>query len=98
MAFEEELDGAQVVLELKEEKIEVLEKEIENKRVSMREEQSEAQKKLDATITENQKLQSEETDLRLKNSELRLEYYKNVDKLTDKQKEIEAVKKRLTSG
>lgn len=98
MAFEEELDGAQVVLELKEEKIEVLEKEIENKRVSMREEQSEAQKKLDATITENQKLQSEETDLRLKNSELRLKYYKNVDKLTDKQKEIEAVKKRLTSG
>ena len=29
------------------------------------------------------------TDLRLKNSELRLEYYENVDKLTDKQKEIE---------
>lgn len=41
------------------------------------------------TIAENQKLQSETTDLRLKNSELRLEYYENVDKLTDKQKEIE---------
>ena len=31
--------------------------------------------------------------LRLKNSELRLEYYENVDKITDKQKEIEAAKK-----
>lgn len=91
--LEEEIEGAQVVLELKEERIESLEKEIENKRVSFREEQSEAQKKLDDTIAENQKLQSETTDLRLKNSELRLEYYENVDKLTDKQKEIEAAKK-----
>lgn len=33
------------------------------------------------------------TDLRLKNSDLRLEYYENVDRLTDKQKEIEAAKK-----
>lgn len=32
-------------------------------------------------------------DLRLKNSELRLEYYENVDKLTDKQKEIETAQK-----
>lgn len=76
----------------------ILEKEIENKRVGFKEEQLEAQKKLDDTIAENQKLQSETTDLRLKNSELRLEYYKNVDKLTDKQKEIEVAKKRLTSG
>ena len=38
-------------------------------------------------------MQLETTDLRLKNSELRLEYYENVDKLTDKQKEIEAAKK-----
>ena len=38
-------------------------------------------------------MQSETTDLRLKNSELRLEYYENVDKLTDKQKEIEAAQK-----
>lgn len=45
--------------------------------------------KMGDTIAENQKLQSETTDLRLKNSELRLEYYENVDKLTDKQKEIE---------
>lgn len=81
-ALEEEIEGAQVVLELKEERIESLEKEIENKRVSIRKEQSEAQK-----------LQSEETDLRLKNSELRLEYSENVDKLTDKQKEIEVTQK-----
>ena len=58
-----------------------------------RKEQSEAQKKLDDIIAENQKLQSETMDLRLKNSELRLEYYENVDKLTDKQKEIEVAKK-----
>ena len=38
-------------------------------------------------------MQLETTDLRLKNSELRLEYYENVDKLTDKQKEIEVAKK-----
>lgn len=35
----------------------------------------------------------ETTDLRLKNSELRLEYYENVEQLTDKQKEIETAKK-----
>lgn len=92
-ALEEEIEGAQVVLELKEERIESLEKEIESKRDSFRKEQSEAQKKLDDTIAENQKLQSETTDLRLKNSELRLEYYENADKLTDKQKEIEAAQK-----
>lgn len=63
------------------------------KRVGFKEEQLEAQKKLDDTIAENQKLQSETTDLRLKNSELRLEYYENVDKPTDKQKEIEVAKK-----
>ena len=70
-----------------------LEKEIENKRVSIRKEQSEAQKMLDDTKAETQKLQSEETDLRLMNSELRLEYSENVDRLTDKQKEIEAAQK-----
>ena len=92
-ALEEELEGAQVVLKLKEERIDSLEKEIESKRDSFRKEQSEAQKKLDDTITENHKLQSETTDLSLKNSELRLEYYENIDKLTDKQKEIEVAKK-----
>ena len=91
-ALEEELEGAQVVLELKEERIESLEKN-ESKMVCFRKEQSVAQKKLDDTIAENQKLQSETMDLRLKNSKLRLEYYENVDKLTDKQKEIEVVKK-----
>ena len=91
--LEEELEGAQVVLKLKEERIESLEKEIENKRVSIRKEQSEAQKMLDDTKAETQKLQSEEMDLRLKNSELGLEYCENVDKLTDKQKEIEAAQK-----
>jgi len=68
-------------------------KKIENKREGFRKEQFEAQKKLDDTIAKNQKLQSETTDLRIKNSELRLEYYENVDKLTDKQKEIEAAQK-----
>ena len=63
------------------------------KQDSFRKEQSEAQKKLDDTISENQKLQSETTDLRLKNSQLRLEYYENIDKLTDKQKEIEVAQK-----
>lgn len=66
VALEEELEGAQVVLELKEERIESLEKEIENKRISIRKEQSEAQKMLDYTKAETQKLQSEGTDLRLK--------------------------------
>ncbi|MFR3283036.1 MAG: hypothetical protein ACLTR6_00595 [Clostridium fessum] len=92
-ALEEEIEGAQVVLELKEERIDSLEKEIESKQDSFRKEQSEAQKKLDDTISENQKLQSETTDLRLKNSQLRLEYYENMDKLTDKQKEIEVAQK-----
>ena len=44
--LEEELEGAQVVLELKEERIESLEKEIESKRDSFRKEQSEAQRSL----------------------------------------------------
>ncbi len=92
-ALEEELEGAQVVLELKEERIESLEKEIENKRVSIRKEQSEAQKMLDDTKSETQKLQLEGTDLRLKNSELRLEYSENIDKLTDIRKEVEAAQK-----
>ena len=93
VALEEKLEGAQVVLELKEERIESLDKEIEDKRVSIRKEQSEAQKLLDDTKAETQKLQSEETDLRLKNSELRLGYSENVDKLTDKQKKIKAAQK-----
>lgn len=88
-ALEEKLEGAQVVLELKEERIESLEKEIEDKHVSIRKEQSEAQKMLDDTKAETRKLQFEGTDLRLKNSELRLEYSENVDKLTDIRKEIE---------
>ena len=92
-ALEEELEGAQVVLELKEERIESLEKEIEDKYVSIRKEQSEAQKMLDDTKAETRKLQLETTDLRLKNSELQLEYYDNLDQLADKQKEIEAAQK-----
>ena len=92
-ALEEEIEGAQVVLELKEERIESLEKEIEDKHVSIRKEQSEAQKMLDDTKAETRKLQLETTDLRLKNSELRLEYYENVDTLTDKKKEIDVAQK-----
>ena len=92
-ALEEELEGAQVVLELKEERIESLEKEIEDKHVSIRKEQSEAQKMLNDTKAETRKLQLETTDLRIKNSELRLEYYDNLDQLADKQKEIEAAQK-----
>ena len=91
--LEDELEGAQVVLELKEERIESLDKEIEDKHVSIRKEQSEAQKMLDDTKAETRKLQLETTDLRLKNSELRLEYYENVDKLTDKKKEIDVAQK-----
>lgn len=92
-ALAEELEGAQVVLELKEERIESLDKEIEDKHVSIRKEQSEAQKMLDDAKAETRKLQLETTDLRLKNSELRLEYYDNLDQLADKQKEIEAAQK-----
>lgn len=92
-ALEDELEGAQVVLELKEERIESLDKEIEDKHVSIRKEQSEAQKMLDDTKAEIRKLQLETTDLRLKNSELRLEYYDNLDQLANKQKEIEAAQK-----
>ena len=92
-ALEEKIEGAQVVLELKEERIESLEKEIEDKHVSIRKEQSEAQKMLDDTKAETRKLQLETTDLSLKNSELRLEYYENVDKLTDKKKEIDVAQK-----
>ena len=43
-APDEELEGVQIVLELKEERIESLEKEIEDKHVSIRKEQSEASK------------------------------------------------------
>ena len=68
-------------------------KEIEDKHVSIRKEQSEAQKMLDDTKAETWKLQLETTDLRLKNSELWLEYYDNLDQLADKQKEIEAAQK-----
>ena len=92
-ALEEKLEGAQVVLELKEERIESLEKEIEDKHVSIRKEQSEAQKMLNDTKAETRKLKLETTDLRIMNSELRLEYYENVDKLTDKKNEIEVAKK-----
>ena len=92
-ALDEELEGVQIVLELKEERIESLDKEIENKRACIRKEQSEAQKMLDDTKAETRKLQLETTDLRLKNSELRLEYYDNLDQLADKQKEIEAAQK-----
>lgn len=92
-ALEEKQEGAQVVLELKEERIESLEKEIEDKHVSIRKEQSEAQKMLNDTKAETRKLQLETTDLRIKNSELRLEYYDNLDQLADKQKEIEAAQK-----
>lgn len=91
--LEEKLEGAQVVLQLKEERIESLEKEIEDKHVSIRKEQSEAQKMLNDTKAETRKLQLETTDLRIKNSELRLEYYDNLDQLADKQKKIEAVQK-----
>ena len=97
-ALEEKLEGAQVVLELKEERIEALEKEIEDKHVSIRKEQSEAQKMLNDTKAETRKLQLETTDLRIKNSELRLEYYDNLDQLADKQKEIEAAQKEADKG
>lgn len=92
-ALAEKLEGAQVVLELKEERLESLDKEIEDKHVSIRKEQSEVQKMLDDAKAETRKLQLETTDLRLNNSELRLEYYDNLDQFADKQKEIEATQK-----
>lgn len=92
-ALEAELEDVQVVLDLKEERVEALDKEIQSKRDDFRQEQVEAQKKLDDTLAENRKLETECQILQMKNSRLQTEHYEALDKLTDKKNEIEAAKK-----
>ncbi len=92
-ALEAELEDVQVVLDLKEERVEALDKEIQSKRDDFRQEQVEAQKKLDDTLAENRKLETECRILQMKNSRLQTEHYEALDKLTDKKNEIEDAKK-----
>lgn len=92
-ALEAELEDVQVVLDLKEERAEALEKEIQSKRADFRQEQVEAQRKLDDTLAENQELETEGQILQMKNSRLQTEYNEAMDKLTDKKNEIEIAEK-----
>lgn len=91
--LEAELEDVQVVLDLKEERAEALEKEIQSKRADFRQEQVEAQRKLDDTLAENRKLETEGRILQMKNSRLKTDYHEAVDKLTDKKNEIEIAEK-----
>ncbi len=91
--LEAELEDVQVVLDLKEERAEALDKEIRSKKAEFKWEQDKAQKKLDDTLAENQELETEGRILQLKNSRLQTEYYEAVDKLTDKKNEIEIAEK-----
>ena len=92
-ALEVELEDVQVVLDLKEERADALDKEIRRKQTEFKWEQDKAQKKLDDTLTENRELETEGRILQLKNSRLQNEYYEAVDKLTDKKNEIEIAEK-----
>lgn len=92
-ALEAELEDVQVVLDLKEERVDALDKEIRSKQVEFKWEQEKAQKKLDDTLTENRELETEGRILQMKNSRLETEYYEAVDKLTDKKNEIEIAEK-----
>lgn len=92
-ALEAELEDVQVVLDLKEERAEALEKEIRRKQTEFKWEQDKAQKKLDDTLAENRELETEGQILQMKNSRLQNEYYEAVDKLTDKKNEIEIAEK-----
>ena len=87
-ALEAELEDVQVVLDLKEERVETLDKEIQRKQAEFKWEQDKAQKKLDDTLAENRELEIE-GGLQMKNSRLQTEYYEVADKLTDKKNEIE---------
>ena len=92
-ALEAELEDVQVVLDLKEERAGVLDKEIRRKQTEFKWEQDKAQKKLDDTLAENRELETEGRILQLKNSRLQTEYNEAVDKLTDKKNEIEVAEK-----
>lgn len=92
-ALEAELEDVQVVLDLKEERVDALDKEIRRKQTEFKWEQEKAQKKLDDTLTENRELETEGQILQMKNSRLQNEYYEAVDKLTDKKNEIEIAEK-----
>lgn len=92
-ALEAELEDVQVVLDLKEERAEALDKEIRSKQAEFKWEQDKAQKKLDETLAENRELETEGRILQVKNSQLQTEYYEAVGKLTDKKNEIEIAEK-----
>ncbi len=92
-ALEAELEDVQVVLDLKEERVDALDKEIRRKQTEFKREQDKAQKKLDDTLAENRELETEGRILQLKNSRLQTKYYEAVDKLTDKKNEIEIAEK-----
>lgn len=92
-ALEAELEDVQVVLDLKEERVDALDKEIRRKQTEFKWEQDKAQKKLDDTLAENRELETEGRILQLKNSRLQTEYYEAVDKLTGKKNEIEVAEK-----
>ena len=92
-ALEAELEDVQVVLDLKEERADALDKKIRRMQTEFKWEQDKAQKKLDDTLAENRELKTEGQILQMKNSQLQTEYYEVVDKLTDKKNEIEIAKK-----
>ena len=92
-ALEAELEDVQVVLDLKEERVDALDKEIRRKQTEFKWEQEKAQKKLDDMLAENQELETEGRILQMKNSRLQTEYDEAVDKLTDKKNEIEIAEK-----
>ena len=94
-ALEAELEDVQVVLDLKEERADALDKEIRRMQTEFKWEQDKAQKKLDDTMAENWELETEGRILQLKNSRLQTEYYEAVDKLTDKKNEIEVAEKEV---
>lgn len=92
-ALEAELEDVQVVLDLKEERADALDKEIRRMQTEFKWEQDKAQKKLDDTLAENRELETEGRILQMKNSRLQTEYDEAVDKLTDKKDEIEIAEK-----
>lgn len=91
--LEAELEDVKVVLDLKEERADALDKEIRRKQTEFKWEQDKAQKKLDDTLAENRELETEGRILQMKNSRIQTEYYEAVGKLTDKKNEIEIAEK-----
>ncbi len=94
-ALESELEDIGVVIELKEEKLETLDKEIEEKRISYRREQIKAQMQLADTVAENEKKELEGRKLSLINSQLKAEYYETVDALDDTKNELAEVESKV---